>query len=140
MRGKTRLYEYTLKDADGTVFTVLTEMNNRSDEVFADFYSNRKASSTARQTHSEEAQADIDNALSAAKVGINSELSSNKKDNSVREHRVYHGTGADFDAFDHSHMGEGEGNQSFGWGTYVTEVEGWYGDFGKQPLRKAYKG
>ncbi len=81
------------------VFTVLTEMNNRSDEVFADFYSNRKASSTARQTHSEEAQADIDNALSAAKVGINSELSSNKKDNSVREHRVYHGTGADFDAF-----------------------------------------
>ncbi|MBQ2056702.1 MAG: hypothetical protein II489_10445 [Bacteroidaceae bacterium] len=93
-----------MKDADGTVFTVLTEMNNRSDEVFADFYSNRKASSTARQTHSEEAQADIDNALSAAKVGINSELSSNKKDNSVREHRVYHGTGADFDAFDHSHM------------------------------------
>ena len=94
-----------MKDADGTVFTVLTEMNNRSDEVFADFYSNRKASSTARQTHSEEAQADIDNALSAAKVGINSELSSNEKDNSVREHRVYHGTGADFDAFDHSHMG-----------------------------------
>ena len=42
----------------------------------------------------------------------------------VNEHRVYHGTGADFDAFDHSHMGEGEGNQSFGWGTYVTEVEG----------------
>ena len=42
----------------------------------------------------------------------------------IREHRVYHGTGADFDAFDHSHMGEGEGNQSFGWGTYVTEVEG----------------
>ncbi|GEM_PF-3099288 len=28
----------------------------------------------------------------------------------IREHRVYHGTGADFDAFDHSHMGEGEGN------------------------------
>ena len=27
----------------------------------------------------------------------------------IREHRVYHGSGADFDAFDHSHMGEGEG-------------------------------
>ena len=90
----------TLKTNVRSCITVLTEMNNRSDEVFADFYSNRKASSTARQTHSEEAQADIDNALSAAKVGINSELSSNKKDNSVREHRVYHGTGADFDAFD----------------------------------------
>lgn len=37
---------------------------------------------------------------------------------------VYHGSGAKFDRFDHSHMGEGEGNQAFGWGTYVTEVEG----------------
>ena len=43
---------------------------------------------------------------------------------SVREHRVYHGSGADFDAFDHSHMGEGEGAHAYGWGTYVTEVEG----------------
>ena len=42
----------------------------------------------------------------------------------LHEHRVYHGSGADFDAFDHSHMGEGEGAQSYGWGTYVTEVEG----------------
>ena len=42
----------------------------------------------------------------------------------VREHRVYHGSGADFDSFDHSHMGEGEGAQAYGWGTYVTEVEG----------------
>lgn len=39
-------------------------------------------------------------------------------------HRVYHGSGADFEAFDHSHMGEGEGAQAYGWGTYVTEVEG----------------
>ncbi len=36
---------------------------------------------------------------------------------------VYHGSGAAFDAFDHSHMGEGEGAQAYGWGTYVTEVE-----------------
>ena len=43
---------------------------------------------------------------------------------SFREHRVYQGSGADFDAFDHSHMGEGEGAQAYGWGTYVTEVEG----------------
>lgn len=45
-------------------------------------------------------------------------------DDKVREHRVYHGSGADFDAFDHSHMGEGDGIQSYGWGTYVTDVEG----------------
>lgn len=37
---------------------------------------------------------------------------------------VFHGSGAKFDAFDHSHMGEGEGAQAYGWGTYVTEVEG----------------
>jgi len=36
----------------------------------------------------------------------------------------WHGTAAKFDAFDHSHMGEGEGNQAYGYGTYVTEVEG----------------
>lgn len=39
-------------------------------------------------------------------------------------HRVYHGSGAKFDKFDHSYMGSGEGAQAFGWGTYVTEVEG----------------
>ena len=42
----------------------------------------------------------------------------------VRYNKVYHGSGADFDHFDHSHMGEGEGRQAFGWGTYVTEVKG----------------
>ena len=42
----------------------------------------------------------------------------------AKEHRVYHGSGAEFDHFDHSHMGEGEGAQAYGWGTYVTEVEG----------------
>ena len=41
-----------------------------------------------------------------------------------RLQKVYHGSGADFDEFDHSHMGEGEGAQAYGWGTYVTEVEG----------------
>ena len=45
-------------------------------------------------------------------------------DDSAKEHRVYHGSGADFDHFDHSHMGEGEGAQAYGWGTYVTEVRG----------------
>ncbi len=45
-------------------------------------------------------------------------------DDVVKFQRVYHGSGADFDRFDHSHMGEGEGAQAYGWGTYVTEVEG----------------
>lgn len=37
---------------------------------------------------------------------------------------VYHGSGADFDEFDHSKMGSGEGAQVYGWGTYLTENEG----------------
>ena len=45
-------------------------------------------------------------------------------ENVIREMRVWHGSGAEFDAFDHSHMGEGEGAQAYGWGTYVTQVEG----------------
>lgn len=38
--------------------------------------------------------------------------------------RTYHGTGAEFDRFDFSHMGSGEGVQAYGWGGYVTEVKG----------------
>lgn len=42
----------------------------------------------------------------------------------IRQQKVYHGSGADFDAFDFSHMGEGTGNKAFGWGGYVSESEG----------------
>ena len=38
--------------------------------------------------------------------------------------KTFHGSGEKFDKFDHSFMGTGEGVQAFGWGTYVTEVEG----------------
>lgn len=60
----------------------------------------------------------------------------------TRFRSVYHGSGAEFDMFDHSHMGEGEGNQAFGWGTYVTDVEGigrQYGRATSKP-RLSFKG
>lgn len=38
--------------------------------------------------------------------------------------KTYHGSQASFDKFDHSFMGSGEGDQAYGWGTYVSEVEG----------------
>ena len=47
-----------------------------------------------------------------------------KESNGIRFRTTYHGSGAKFDKFDHSFMGTGEGAQAFGWGTYVTEVEG----------------
>lgn len=86
MRGKTKLFEYKQRKKDGTVFTVLTELNNRSIEVFSDFYSNKKALSTARQTHSAEAQANIDNAFPSAKVQNVSDIAieKNKKNRGQR--------------------------------------------------------
>lgn len=41
-----------------------------------------------------------------------------------RLQKVYHGSGANFDEFDFSYMGSGEGAQAYGYGAYVTEVEG----------------
>lgn len=45
-------------------------------------------------------------------------------DEGIMFRTTYHGSGAKFDKFDHSFMGTGEGAQAYGWGTYVTEVEG----------------
>ena len=42
----------------------------------------------------------------------------------IRFRQVYHGSPASFGHFDHAFTGTGEGAQAYGWGTYVTEVEG----------------
>lgn len=44
-------------------------------------------------------------------------------DDDFAQQRTYHGSGALFDKFDHSFMGEGSGLQAYGWGTYVSENE-----------------
>ncbi len=58
-----------------TKYTVLTEIDDRR-ETFADFYTNRKTSSAARQTHSEEAR-DTANDVSADKDTTNPQTSNN---------------------------------------------------------------
>lgn len=50
--------------------------------------------------------------------------------------KVYHGSQASFDHFDHSFMGSGEGAQAYGWGTYVSEVEGIAKAYAKQNTAK----
>ena len=41
---------------------------------------------------------------------------------SVDELRAYHGSGANFDKFNHKkYLNSGCGSQSFGWGSYVTD-------------------
>ena len=68
----------------------------------------------------------VSKALKSGEFKDNTGLAQRQEVNeqTIREHRVYHGSGADFDHFDHFHMGEGEGAQVYGWGTYVTEVKG----------------
>ncbi len=46
--------------------------------------------------------------------------------------RTYHGTGANFDAFDSSHALEGEGSESFGHGVYVTSSNAIGADYAKR--------
>lgn len=50
--------------------------------------------------------------------------------------KTYHGSQASFDHFDHSFMGSGEGAQAYGWGTYVSEVEGIAKAYAKQNSAK----
>lgn len=45
---------------------------------------------------------------------------SDSKSEGTRNSIAYHGSGADFDKFDHSFMSTGEGSQVYGWGTYVS--------------------
>lgn len=50
-------------------------------------------------------------------------LAERQEVNESRFRVVYHGSGSEFDRFDHSFMGTGAGSQVFGWGTYVTESD-----------------
>lgn len=55
-----------------------------------------------------------------------------------RMHSVFHGSSHEFEQFDHSFMGSGEGAQAYGWGTYVTEVNGiakQYAGLGESAIR-----
>lgn len=63
------------------------------------------------------------------------------EDMKITEHtkfsiKTYHGSKASFDHFDHSFMGSGEGAQAYGWGTYVSEVEGIAKAYAKQNAAK----
>lgn len=53
-------------------------------------------------------------------VKVTPEMKRSVREGQLMFRETFHGTGADFDRFDHSHMGEGEGGQMYGWGTYVT--------------------
>ena len=72
-----------------------------------------------------------------AKEGDTNYVIFKPEDMRITEHtkfsiKTYHGSQASFDHFDHSFMGSGEGAQAYGWGTYVSEVEGIAKAYAKQ--------
>ncbi|WP_278527595.1 LPD38 domain-containing protein [Hoylesella nanceiensis] len=100
----------------------------------------------AEKTSENEAKELATNAVVEAlvRVGVPVEVVSDEAVKGVlplgaEKHVVYHGSGAKFDHFDHSHMGEGEGAQAYGWGSYVTEVEGIGKKYAQAMLKEKYK-
>lgn len=76
-----------------------------------------------------------------AKKGDTNYVIFKPEDMKITEHtkfsiKTYHGSQASFDKFDHSFMGSGEGAQAYGWGTYVSEVEGIAKAYAKQNTAK----
>lgn len=47
-----------------------------------------------------------------------------EKEDTRRYREAFHGSPADFEAFDSAHIGDGEGHQAHGWGHYVSFEEG----------------
>ena len=112
--------------SNGYVVVVEKEYKNSPDdmETITMWAETSSEATNARQetvpdTHVQNAILSTD----AAKIRKDAETAI-ENDGKIREHRVYHGSAADFETFDHSHMGEGEGAQAYGWGSYVTEVKG----------------
>lgn len=114
--------------SNGYVIVVEKEQKNSPNDMetitmWAEMSSSNVADARTNSSPAIDARNVIISTEDAAKIRKDAE-DAIAKDKNIREHRVYHGSGADFGHFDHSHMGEGEGAQAFGWGTYVTEVEG----------------
>ena len=112
---------------NGYVVVAEKEYKNSPDDMETITMWAEKSSSEATNARRNAPDTHVQNAIlsteDAAKIRKDAETAI-ENDVKLREQRVFHGSGADFDHFDHSHMGEGEGAQAYGWGTYVTEVEG----------------
>lgn len=129
--------------SNGYVVVVEKEYKNSPDDMETITMWAEKSSEATNARQRTVPDTHVQNAIlstDAAKIRKDAE-DAIKADAKLREHRVFHGSGADFDRFDHRHMGEGEGAQAYGWGTYVTEVEGIGKGYATQKRgRISYKG
>ena len=119
-RESVRFYK-TLKN--GYVVVVEKEFDNSIDDLETiNIWGELSDVSNAQGTLLRTSETPTIGTSDAAKIRKDAE-NAIENEGKIQEHRVWHGSGNEFDAFDHSHMGEGEGAQAYGWGTYVTEVE-----------------
>ena len=156
-----RPYNWVLintKDEKGKNRTVLLEVNPNKDNVEIVhwyFVNERNLELIKKQAIREGGQvlilpsekseevgglSNLTDGLSSANVDNSAEMAKengekNDGDNIKFSLRTYHGTGANFDAFDSSHALEGEGSEVYGHGVYVTNS----GEIGKDYAERAKK-
>ena len=124
--------ESNIKSADATYYTdKVNQLNSERAERVAQLVEAREKEYTPEARYSLASDMARDAVMTALEgAGIDVEMATPEMVEDVLRardaefHIAYHGSGAKFDEFDHSHMGEGEGAQAYGWGTYLTEVEG----------------
>lgn len=106
--------------SNGYVVVVEKEYKNSPDDMETITMWAEMSSSAATNARRNAPDTHVQNAIlsteDAAKIRKDAETAI-KNDEKVSLHKVFHGSGNDFERFDHSHMGEGEGAQAYGWGT-----------------------
>ena len=123
--------KFTKLLSNGKAVVVEKEQKNSPDDMetitmWADLSSNVVDARLKRPrgTTSETVIISMDDAAKIRKDAENAIEEDENRKEKTRFRTTYHGSGAEFDRFDHSFMGTGEGSQAYGFGTYVSDVEG----------------
>ena len=118
-----RFYKYL---SNGYIIVVEMEYKNSQNDMETITMWAEKSSTATNAQSKTTTDMNVRNAISSTDVAKIRKDAENAMSDDIKSRlmTVYHGSGAKFDAFDHSFMGTGEGAQAYGWGSYVTEVEG----------------
>ena len=106
---------------------VLAEWSEKDGNIVRDFYDviANLVKNTARRigVDFKYSSREVKSILAVSQENVRSGNPTAEVPGVVKNATVYHGSGTDFHRFDHSFMGSGEGQQVFGWGTYLTDVK-----------------
>jgi len=131
--------------SNGYVVVVEKEYKNSPDDMETiTMWAEKSSAATNARSEKNAPDTLVRNAIrstDAAKVRKDAETAI-ANDRYLQKMTVFHGSAHSFDRFDHSHMGEGEGAQVHGWGTYVAvdkKTSRGYAE-GLSPRKATYKG